>query len=401
MNTSNNIKKRKNKRPDGKLSVGDIITLCIYYVAACCFIPAVLCINISTSVVNVAALIMCIISTAIMAKAAGSWKSVAGYAVTVFLVVFLFGAVLPVALFTSFTSAICIYALLLTKHRHPLLYGLPLFPFAISLVFVGGIAGALISVASLPCTLMLIYSVRKKLDRIATVCRMSFGICAVVAAGFLFFLYVKYGKLSLELIRGFMSAAREAVTSNLISASDRMATLMNSTDLPLGDLNAYAATAVSATFNLLPAIIIVIANVLSYFIHSMFLGIYAITDEERKEIYPMLTFDMSLISAIVYLSVLVLSFALVTDKLALWGAVAENMMLILAPGLILTALGALRMITSRKGPSCLGSIIYMLVLFSLLSFSGPAIIIVAAAGAVVIIISHVASKKKKNGNTTD
>ena len=388
MNT--NIKNKKNKRADGKLSTGDIIALCLYYVAACCYIPAVLFLDIGQSIITVAALVMCILSTAIMAKAAGSWKRVAGYTVVVFLIVFLFGAVLPVSLFTAFTSAVCIYALLLTKYRSPLLWGLPLLPLAVSLVFIGGAVGAFISVATLPCTLMLTYSASKRLDRISTICRMSFGVCAVILVGFLLTLY---GKISIEITRDFMDAMRTAITSSLISATDKMAELMNSTDIPLGDLNTYVAVAVSSTFNLLPAIIIVTANVLCYFSHSMFLGLYAVTDEEKKELVPMLTFDMSIISAIVYLTALVLSFALVSDKVALWGAVAENMMLILAPGLILTALGALRMLTTRKGPSCFGSIIYMLVIFSLLSLSAPTIIIVSAAGAVVIIISHIARRK--------
>ena len=317
----------------------------------------------------------------------------------VFLVVFLFGAVLPVSLFTAFTSAVCIYALLLTKYRSPILWGLPILPLAVSLVFLGGIAGAFVSVVTLPCTLLLTYSVSKKLDRISTICRMSLGICAVIGIGFLITLYSLYGSISMEITRDFMDAMRTAITSSLISATDKMAELMNTTDIPLGDLNAYVAVAVSSTFNLLPALIIVTANVLCYFIHSMFLGLYAVTDEERKQVIPMLTFDMSLISAIVYLTALILSFALVSDKVALWGAVAENMMLILAPGLILTALGALKMLTTRKGPSCFGSIIYMLVIFSLLSLSAPTIIIVSAAGAVVIIISHVARAKNNTPNT--
>ena len=397
MNT--NIKNKKNNRADGKLSTGDIITLCLYYVAACCYIPAVLFLNMGQSIITVAALVMCILGTAVMAKAADSWKRVAGYTVVVFLVVFLFGAVLPVSLFTAFTSAVCIYALLLTKYRSPILWGLPILPLAVSLVFLGGIAGAFVSVATLPCTLLLTYSVSKKLDRISTICRMSLGICAVIGIGFLITLYSLYGSISMETTRDFMDAMRTAITNSLISATDKMAELMNTTDIPLGDLNAYVAVAVSSTFNLLPAIIIVTANVLCYFIHSMFLGLYAVTDEERKQVIPTLTFDMSLISAIVYLTALILSFALVSDKVALWGAVAENMMLILAPGLILTALGALKMLTTRKGPSCFGSIIYMLVIFSLLSLSAPTIIIVSAAGAVVIIISHVARAKNNTDNT--
>ena len=228
---------------------------------------------------------------------------------------------------------------------------------------------------------------------------MSLGICAVIGIGFLITLYSLYGSISMETTRDFMDAMRTAITNSLISATDKMAEIMNTTDIPLGDLNAYVAVAVSSTFNLLPAIIIVTANVLCYFIHSMFLGLYAVTDEERKQVIPTLTFDMSLISAIVYLTALILSFALVSDKVALWGAVAENMMLILAPGLILTALGALKMLTTRKGPSCFGSIIYMLVIFSLLSLSAPTIIIVSAAGAVVIIISHVARAKNNTDNT--
>ncbi|MBQ9113064.1 MAG: DUF2232 domain-containing protein [Clostridia bacterium] len=399
MNTNDTKNKRKDGKAGGRPGAGGIALLCVYYVAACCFIPAALYLNVNEFVINIGALVMCLLSVSVMAKAAGSWRNITGYAITVFILVFFFGAVLPVGLFAAFASATCIYALLLVKYPSPFWWGLPIIPFAASLFLAGNAAGVVASVATLPCALMLAYSAKKKLDRVGTVCRVSFGICAIIAISFLISVYSVYGKISLEAARTLIDELRAEVTSTLISATDRMADLMNSTDIPVGDLSAYVESTVSSVFNLLPAMIIVISNIISYIIHSLFLSIYSTTDEERKEMLPMLGFEMSLISAFVYLISLILAFVLVSDGLALWGAAAENIMLILAPGLIITALGALKMITAHKGPSCFGTLIYLLVIFMLLSFSIPAILITAAAGAVVIIISHFSKKKPSdNGN---
>ena len=161
------------------------------------------------------------------------------------------------------------------------------------------------------------------------------------------------------------------------------------------DVTNIASVAVSSAFNLLPAIIIVICNVCAYVLHSLFMSVLFVTDEQRKESVDMLNFDMSIYSAIIYIAALVLSFVLGNGKAAMYGAVAQNLVLVLAPGLILVALAGMRALTARKA-SCLGSLLYFGIIFLLASLSPIAITVTALAGAILIIAANVAKSKKSN-----
>ena len=90
---------------------------------------------------------------------------------------------------------------------------------------------------------------------------------------------------------------------------------------------------------------------------------------------------------------------LVSDNLALYGTAAENLMLILAPGLVLTALAGVKALTSRKGPSCLGALAYMLLIFLVASLSPYIIFTVALGGAILIILAHINKRKASSNNS--
>ena len=113
-----------------------------------------------------------------------------------------------------------------------------------------------------------------------------------------------------------------------------------------------------------------------------------------KEALPMLVFDMSIHSAFLFLLALVLSFALASEKTAMYGAVAENLMVILLPGYVITALAALRAFVTKRSPSCLGTLLYFFVIFMIASLSYPVIITTAVVGAIVKIFFFFRKNKK-------
>ena len=166
------------------------------------------------------------------------------------------------------------------------------------------------------------------------------------------------------------------------------------------DMRTVIDAAVGTMFNLLPGLLITLCNVVAYVIHSKYLTVcYPDPKKSRDELAPMLEFDISLTSAIVYIVAVIATFVLVTGGSALYGAVAENIVIVLAPGLILVALGGIRELIAKKGPSCLGTLIYFGVIFLLATLSIYAIIGVALAGAVLIILAYVSDyKKRKSGN---
>ncbi len=366
--------------------------LALYAIFAACFIPTALLVNMGEFTLVALSFAACVLSILALAYAAGSFKSVLGYGITIIALVFLRVAALPIGLFSSFAAGACVYAYLLSKHKTPFLYGVPAIAPIIIAIITRHPTGIILSIIWLPCSLLLLYSVKKCLDRVSAICHISAGICLAIICFLGIFIFLTYGSITLTTIKAFIDELKlqsisimNAMISEMVKAAG---------DMPI-DLTDYVEVAVLTVFNLLPAVIVIIGNVGAYIMHSMILSVCFNSDEERKEILPMLAFEMSLISAIVFIVALILAFVLVSDKLAFYGTIAENIMLILCPGLILTALGALRMLTTRKGPSCLGSIIYFGVIFMLCSFSLPAIILCAIAGAVIVILSHVSKRRSE------
>lgn len=388
------MKKNSINTHDGKGEIGgsaDTLLLCLYFVAACTYIPLSLFLNMGEWLLGVISLSVCLLSTAVLTRVAQSFRNVLGYSVILLVFIFFGGSLLPVGLLAAFTSSACVYAYLILKRPSPFLWGLPVIPLVISLFVIGSVWGAVASVSVLPCALLLPYAVKKQMGRVGAVCHISFGICAVTVLFFAAAVYSIYGELSMANAKALIDAMRAHMIAALDSVSAEMSQMMELEGSGI-DLSSYITAAVTAAFNLLPAILITVANLVAYMIHSTFLSIYCKTDEERKASLPMLAFEMSLVSAVVFLACTVFAVVSVSDSMAMWRTAAENMMVVLAPGLILTALGALRMLTARKGPSCLGTLIYMLVIFMLISFSLPAIIITSVAGAVVVILAHIAKR---------
>ena len=137
-----------------------------------------------------------------------------------------------------------------------------------------------------------------------------------------------------------------------------------------------------------------IFNALAYLLHSLSLTLIFNDDEKRKEALPMLVFDMSIHSAFIFLIALVLSLVLVSGESAMYGAVAENLAVILIPGYVITALAALRAFVTKRSPSCLGVLLYFFVIFMIASFSYPVIITAAVSGAIIKIFFFFKSNKK-------
>jgi hypothetical protein len=367
--------------------VSKTIFLSLYYVFACCYLPLSLLLGINENILSALSLVLSILSIIALTYAAGTFKGVFGYAMTI-IILMMFGArLLPVAVLASFASAACVYAYLLLRLPSPLLYGIPAIAPIIVCLVTKDPRSIILALATVPCSLLLTYSIKKELPRVRAICHIGFGTCTTVVALMLTLVYSLYGSISLDTVRLFIAQIKTQSTIILSSAVAQVSEALQNTSL---DLSQYADAAIRTVFNLLPAIIIVLASVVSYFLHSMLLSLCFATDEEHKKAIPMLTFDMSFASAAIFIVSLILSFTLATPKTAFYGAIAENLMLVLTPGLILTALGALRMLTTRKGPSCLGSIIYFIVIFMLCSLSLPAIIICSVFGAVVVILAHIA-----------
>lgn len=363
----------------------------LFYIFAATYITLAVCTAQSGWLATATAVAVCVLSILVLARLSGSFAHIVGYAVILGLFVLFGGAIIPTGIFSAFVSATCVFAYLLLEKRTPFVWGLPLIPVILSLLITRTLYGAALSVSALPCSLLLAYSVKNKLDRGGAVCRISLGICISVIAVLAITVYTGYGELSMQAVQAFIDELRESITELLSSTVSDVGEILG-IELAGTDTESAIASVVASLFNLLPAIIITLGNITAYIVHSLYLSVTYSSEEKRKEAIPMLSLNMSLVSAVIYIFALILSFSLVSDSTAIYGTAAENVLLILAPGLILTALGALRAFTAKKG-SCLGTLAYLGVVFMLISLSVYAIIGVALAGAVLVIISHFVNKK--------
>ena len=342
-------------------------------------------------------LAVCVLGLFAMGRAAGTFKAVIGYAIILGIFVFFGGGLTFVGMFAAFSTAVCIYAHLLLKRPSPFLWGLPAIPLVITMLTVGTATSAVISVATLPAALALVQSVKTKAGRVGAICRISAGICAVALLAFLCAVYSAHGDITLTACKSVIDSAKVTVSDTLAAAAHEMESILGA-DATLVNIDSTIDYAVGIVFNVLPAVLIICANLIAYILHSMILSIEYVTLEDKKEALPMMSFEMSIVSAIVFLISLVLSFVLISDKTALYGAVAENLMLILVPGLILTALAGLRAFAMRKGPSCLGTIVYMGAIFMIASLNAFVLIAASVAGAVLIIAANIAKARSEKNN---
>lgn len=387
----------KAPRESNATALAETLLLCLYYVLACTYIPLCSFLGINETVVSAISLAVCVLGLFALSRAAGTFKAIVGYAIILGIFVFFGGGITLAGIFAAFSTAACIYAHLLLKRPSPFLWGLPAIPFVIALLTVSTATAAVVSLATLPASLTLVWAIKDKAGRVGAICRISTGICAIAILAFLCSVYSAYGEITLTACKDAIDASKIAVSDILTSTAHDMENALG-TEATLINIDGTIDYAVGIVFNVLPAVLVICANLIAYILHSMMLSIECVTLEDKKEALPMMSFEMSIVSAIVFLISLVLSFVLTSEKTALYGAVAKNLMLILVPGLILTALAGLRAFAMRKGPSCLGTIVYMGAIFLIASLNAFVLIAASIAGAVLIILANIAKAKADKNN---
>ncbi len=384
-----------NNKNTSVVQTANALLLGLYYVLACVYIPLCAFLDLNVTIVSLISLAVCVLGVAVMARAAGTFKAVLGYAIILGIFIFLGGNLLAVGMFSAFATAVCVFTHLQLNFPSPFIWGLPAIALIVALLVTRSLAAAVVSLATLPAAIALAGAIKEKAGKVGAICRISFGICISVTAVFICAVYTEYGGVSFELCRQAIDRAREISIELVKLTAEQMESMTGTSFMAFEDEN--IAYAVSVIFNVLPAIVIIVANVVSYIIHSMFLSIRFSSLEDKKQALPMLSFQMSLASAIVFLLSLVITFVSSLEGTVVWGVVAQNVMLILIPGLILTALAGIRMLTSRKGPSCLGTLVYMGTIFLIATLSPAVIIAASVLGAILIIITNIAkAKAEKN-----
>lgn len=255
---------------------------------------------------------------------------------------------------------------------------------------------SLTALLHIPAALVLTYCFSKKIDRISTICRTSCAILLSFGAALAVPFILRHGA-NLDLLRSSIASVRIAVTDLMADTLFTLYSQVPEMAISMTDALELSGSVVNTVFNLLPAIVVIVSNIAAFFLQSTMTTILIQGQTDKEQIRHMVAFDMSLISAIVFLATFLVS-AVLSSEMSVWSVTAENIAMILIPGLVFTALIALRQLIFSKKPSCFGAIGYLLSIMVLFYIPAVMLSLYAVAGAVVIILNNIAKRKltKKN-----
>ncbi len=336
------------------------------------------------------------------ARMAGGFRPILPYVLLLVLILFTFGTPLAVGLVAAFFAGLCLYAVLLSRYRSPLLGAIPLLAYALCLVITGSFTLSLLALGSLPASLTLAFVLHKRQTRIGSIVRVTTALLATLVVALGAILFFSLGVRSVQELRDWIEQLRtsligftmDALTTALQTVGSQ---LSEEADSLLGispaTMEQYVTLTVTYVFNLAPAIAVLLANLVSFASHSLGTVLYMASGEvSAEDARRMHLFRMNTASAVIFY-VCLLPSLLLTDEYAYLGNAALNLSLIVAPGLCLTAFVFIRMMMASKGPSCLASLLYFAFLILLFTLPYQTLTVCAFAGGVILIRQSILDRK--------
>lgn len=287
--------------------------------------------------------------------------------------------------------------LLATQTKRALVW-FPLAPLAalgLSLAVCTRIDTALLCLLPLPATLALALGTRSSaasedgLTRVGVICLTSFCLGVTVAGFGAWFLYQSMGTLEPSAIQSLIDHLQAEITGSILELHLDTG---NEIVYPFEGKEALISNAVTVTFNILPAIGVVLVNMISSISQMVTLsglsafGFGSSVSDHVKE------YRISAISSFFFLVACIVTLIANAESSTIVGTVAENLTIILLPGLGLA--GFLRLISTmaRKGcaPGCLIFLLFPIILF--LSFN--ILLILAGYEAISAVFGPLVAKLK-------
>lgn len=298
------------------------------------------------------------------------------------------------ATFLALTVGICALAFLfvsLPKPAHAASLGtlLCVAAFVISLVVTRNLFLALLTLSPLPASLAMAIAVRCNANRtvsvLATVGGLLFSLLALIAG----LVYLNAGALTLDTLRSSVEFVREALVRELTAVGqETLAELEKSLAASPENQQAYDSilaqlreilsedsirSIVASLFNLLPALVTVLASLLAFFSRQLLTANLAFAKMERAITPQSLYLTASLPSAIFFL------LAFFVQLLAgsnLVGVTAQNLFLILLP--LFIAIGTRNLLLQARLLPGGSKMLWILIVLSLVCCSLPMVLTVIA-----------------------
>ena len=237
------------------------------------------------------------------------------------------------------------------------------------------------------------------MTRVGVICLTSLALGLSLLAALALLAYRALGTLAPDVIMAEMEAIRAALIESITSAE-----IPEGLDPELvAELEQLltrsgAENMVNSVFNLLPAIFVVVANVLAA-VAQMALHATLRTFRMESSLSPRVrAFHMSLISCLVFFAAYLIAFFENADSSTLTGTVAQNIYIILMPGLALAGMIRVTTALTRKGPRGMGCLFFLVFLIPCLFIFAP--FVLAAFEVIGHIFSSITSAIKPDDDDT-
>ena len=304
---------------------------------------------------------------------------------------------IPLAAGLSLLFAVGMGSMLLAVSPKGALVWFPLVPlgaFAVSLAVTRDPLITLACLIPFPAALVLAQGTRSAAaredgpTRVGVICLTSLTLGASIAAVAAAALYRALGTLDVSAILAWMDNARTLLTDTLVSL-ELSFPAPNGDEIPVDA--EYAENLINQAFNLIPALAVVTVNILAalaQMIQHAALSAFgfgeSVTDRVRL-------FVMSAVSGFVFIAGYITAWVSGTDASTLVGTVAENVVLILQPGLALCGmLRLLHLVMGRRGRGGCGCLVLFIV--PVILFSAP--VVLAFYEAISLTVGRLLSRLK-------
>ena len=293
------------------------------------------------------------------------------------------------ALICSIIMTVGVGSYLFAKVRSPFIPAVIPAAYLIAFLFGRDPITAFLSLVAFPAAFVLAWAMNKKADRLSAICYTSATLIASGVVALVIWIAVENGGLADNV---FVGTADKFFDRLVVYYTEQYAELAARYEefglsavaygLSPEDAKSYAI----AVYGIIPALAVVAVNAVSFIAFQINTSLISIVEKTKMLISKRLEFSMSWISAVVFIVagiVMLYNSYAGNETVAL---IAQNIYLILLPGLVLTAV--LLLLGKRENGR---SHIFLLIGLILIAFNSPsaALTIAGIVGSVTVIISAV------------
>lgn len=298
--------------------------------------------------------------------------------------------------------------LLAVQPKQQLLYFplLPILAYAISAAVSRDLIGSVAALVPFPPMIVLALGTRHSaekedgLTRVGVICATSLTLGLSLGAMIALSVYRQLGTLEFSALLDALESTRLAFI-NEITSLEIPPELGEEAVAEMKEMISYAnaENMVNSVFNLLPALAVVAVNLIAATVQTLQHATLRTFGHEACITDRVKAFRMSLISCIVFLVAYLVAFLEGTDASTLTGTVAQNIYIILMPGLALAGLIRITSSLARKGPGGMGCMFYLIILLPCLFLFAP--FVFAAVEVIGHIVSSITSSIKPPDDDDD